>query len=247
MIAFIGRAGPSKKGRIVRRPNNLLAVLIFGLVLSLTNTLGAQGNPDKTNKTLVVNGKTVGAELLQINGHSYVDIETLAQITNGAITVEPTRIVLTIPNSNSGAAAGAGPPQIAPGLSKEFASAAIAELAEMREWRGAIGAMVTYGLAVNGSWSQDYHSRVEAGLAQTALAASTDADRNALPLLRGEFDNLTSWANEVLAARQALNGAKTVDPNALRNDPSLAKITDCSRFLNGMVVSGSFTDNASCH
>jgi hypothetical protein len=233
--------------RILRRRNRLQIILLSGLVLSLAGTLPAQGTPDKTNKTLVVNGKTVGSELLQINGHSYVDVETLAQITNGAVTVEPTRIVLTIPISNSAAVPSAVPPQTAPGLSRDFASAAVAELAEMREWRGAIGTMVTYGLAVSGSWSQDYHNRVEAGLAQAALAASTDADQNALPLLRGEFDNLTAWANEVQAARQALNGAKTVDPNALRNDPSLAKITDCGRFLNGMVVSGTFADNASCH
>jgi hypothetical protein len=233
--------------RILRGPSTIQIILLFGIVLFLTGTLSAQVNPEKTNKKLVVNGKTVGAELVQINGRSYVDIETLAQITNGNVTVEPTRIVLTIPVSSTAAVPAATPAQPAPGLSRDFASAAVAELAEMREWRGAIGTMVTYGLAVSGSWSQDYHSRVEAGLAQTALAASTDADRDALPLLRGEFDNLTAWANEVLAARQALDGRKTVDPNALRNDPSLAKITECSRFLNGMVVSGIFTDNASCH
>jgi hypothetical protein len=232
---------------ILRRRYDRQIILLSGFVLLLTSSLPAQGNPDKASKTLVVNGKTVGAELLQINGHSYVDIETLAQITNGAVTVEPTRIVLTIPVSNTRPAPSVPPAQAPTGLSREFASAAVAELAEMREWRGAIGAMVTYGLAVSGSWSQDYRSRVEAGLAQVALAASTDADKDALPLLRGEFDNLSAWANEVQAARQALNGAKTVDPDALKNDPSLAKITACSRFLNGMVVSGTFADNASCH
>lgn len=229
------------------RHNRLQFFLSFALFPLFTGASLAQSNPNKTNKTLVVNGKTIGAELVQINGHSYLDIETLAQITKGAVSVEPNRIVLTIPTSNSEAAPAATPPQSAPGLSRDFASAAVAELAEMREWRGAIGTMVTYGLAVSNSWSQDYHGRVEAGLAQTALAASTDADRSALPLLRSEFDNLTAWASEVLAARQALDGAKTVDPNALRNDPSLAKITECGRFLNGMVVSATFTDNASCH
>jgi hypothetical protein len=95
--------------------------------------------------------------------------------------------------------------------------------------------------------SQDYRERVDEGLRQTTLAASTDADRNALQLLKNEYDILAGWASEVLAARQALNGAKTMDPNALQNDPALAKITSCSRFLNGMLVSGAFSDDGSCH
>jgi hypothetical protein len=82
---------------------------------------------------------------------------------------------------------------------------------------------------------------------QSTLSASTDADRNALQLLKNESDNLAGWASEVMAARQALNGAKTVDPNALQNDPVLAKITSCGRFLNAMLVSGAFSDDGNCH
>jgi hypothetical protein len=194
-----------------------------------------------------VNGKIVGTGVRQIDGHSYVDIDTLAQLTNGVVTVEPSRIVLTIPASESSARSTTPTAQISQGLSKEFARAAIAEVAEMREWRGAIGTMVTYGLAVSGSWTQDYHDRVDEGLRQATLAASTDEDRNALQLLKNEFDTLAGWANDIVAARQALNAAKTIDPNALQNDPVLAKITTCSRFLNVMLVSGVFSDDGSCH
>ncbi|HXO88376.1 MAG TPA: hypothetical protein VN885_06965 [Candidatus Acidoferrales bacterium] len=189
----------------------------------------------------------MGAELKVIDGHSYVDIETLAQITNGVVTVEPNRIVLTIPTSNPTDAASLASPPPVPRLSTDFASASVGLLADMREWRGAIGTMITFGLAVSDSWSQQYHDRVEAGLTQAAVVATTESDRNALPLLRNEFDKLTEWANETLAARQALNGAKTIDPDALKNDPSLAAITNCSRFLNGMIVSGTYSDNAACH
>ncbi len=157
------------------------------------------------------------------------------------MAVEPSRIVLTIPVADSSSAQN---PEV---LSRGFAGAAIAEVAEMREWRGAIGAMITYGLAASKASAQDYHERVEEGLRQTTLTASTDADKNALQLLKNESDSLTGWANDVLAARQALNGAKTVDPNALQNDPVLAKITTCSRFLNAMLVSGAFRDDGSCH
>ena len=56
-------------------------------------------------------------------------------------------------------------------------------LAEMREWRGAIGNLVTTGMPVAGTWSQDYHDRVDADLMQATLAASTESDHQALELL----------------------------------------------------------------
>jgi hypothetical protein len=234
----------------MKRHREIRSALIFGFVLLLAGVLSAQETSPAQSapeKVLVVNGKIVEAKVRQIDGRSYVDIEALAQATNGAFTVEPTRIVLTIPAAETGAAPAAATAQAAPGLSRDFASAAIAEVAEMREWRGVLRTMVTYGLAVSGAWDQDYRERVDEGLRQTTLAASTDEDRSALQLLRNQSANLTGWANEVMAARQSLNGSKTVDPNALQNDPALAKITNCSRFLNSMLVSGAYSDDGSCH
>jgi hypothetical protein len=222
----------------------------FALILSLAGTLAAQSTapPDKT---LVVNGKIVTAAVRQIDGHSYVDIEALAEITNAVVTIDANRIVLTIPVTEPKPAPAATPiaipAQTQLGLSKEFARTAIAEVAEMREWRGAVGTMVNYGLAVSGTWAQDYHDRVDEGLRQATLAVLTEEDRSALQLLRNEFDALSGWANDIITARQNLNAAKTIDPNALQNDPALAKITACSRFLNAMLVSGTFSDDGTCH
>jgi len=224
----------------MNRLSHLQYFVLLGFVLSIAAVLLAQRAP---NKTLVVNGKTTGAAIVQIDGRSYVDIETLAQITNGIVTVEPNRIVLTIPVSEPGAAPLPAPER----LSKNFASAAIAELAGMREWRGAIGIILTYGVPVVGTWPQDYRNRAEADLMQAAVAASTASDQDALGLLRNDFANLAQWASDVVATRQALNATKTVDPNIMQNDPALAKIADCSRFLGTMLVSGVFSDNASCH
>ncbi len=224
--------------------------LMFGLVLSLAAVLSAQGTPnatpDASNKTLVVNGKAVPAGVRQINGRSYIDVETLAQATNGVVKMEPNRVVLTIPGPNSTTSLGASPSN-SQDLSRSFAVGAIGEVSEMREWRGAIGAMVTYGLAISGTWAQDYHDRVQTGLTQLVSAASTDGDRSALQLLTSEFNNLAEWSNEIFTARQNLNGARTVDPNALSNDPQLAKITTCSSSLEGMLIGGTFSDDGSCH
>jgi hypothetical protein len=260
---------------------NLRFFVRLGLVLAIPGSLFAQGTP---NKTLVVNGKTVEAAVRQIDGHSYVDVETIAQLTNGTFIVDPHQVVLNIPVAKSSTAAASTPatpatkstaaaatvvesatpaaaasapvaavapatvaPAEPPGISRGFAAQAIGALADMREWRGATSAMITHGLALGDAWAESYHVRVQEGLHQAQLAALTDSDRSALQLLQSEADNLTAWWNGVLAARQDLNGATTVDPNALQNDTALAKIRTCSQFLNSMLVSGTFTDNASCH
>jgi hypothetical protein len=219
-------------------------VLYFAAVLTLSGILFAQST---ANKTLVVNGKTASAGVRQINGRLYIDLETLAQATNAVFTVEPRRVVLTIPPADAGAVATDDSAQNSQRLSRDFASAAISALANMREWRVAVRAMILYGLAVSDTWVQAYHNQSLDGIRQTGVAASTDADKNALQLLQNEADAMTAWANQVDSARQELNGARTVDPNTLQNDPTLAKIQKCSQFLNSMILSGTFNDDLSCH
>jgi hypothetical protein len=225
-----------------KHPSVRFAVYLAS-VLALSGILFAQS----TNKTLVVNGKTAGASVRQINGRLYVDLETLAQATNAVFTVEPHRVVLTIPPSDAGAVAPDDSTQNSQKLSRDFSSAAISALAAMREWRVAVRAMILYGLAVSDTWVQAYHQQTLDALRQAGVAASTEADKNAFQLLSNEADMMTAWANQVEAARQELNGARTVDPNTLKDDPTLAKIQKCSQFLNSMVLSGSFNDDPSCH
>jgi hypothetical protein len=276
---------------MINKHGNFRFFLPLGFVLALAGVLFAQSTPTK-NKILVVNGKNAGRVVRQIDGRSYVDIETLAEVTNGVFTVERHRIILTIPASDSDAKADAAPASAAPadagpvatapvdaapvatvpaaaassidastdaapantppaqppqGLSRDFASAAIAALAEMREMRGATRAMITYGLAVSDTWAQDDQGRVMTGIRQAEVAATTEDDLHALQLLKNEADKLAGWADSVFAARQALNGAKTVDPNALQNDPALSRIRSCDQFLNAMLVSRAFADDSSCH
>jgi hypothetical protein len=223
--------------------------LLFGLLLACAGMLFAQSTSDRS---LIVNGKLAG-KVVQIGGHSYIDVETVAQITNGSVTIEPNRVLLSIAGLEAGPApeprpvAAPPPPPPPAGLSREFARVAIAELAEMREWRGAIGTILAYGVPVVGTWPQDYHDRVGADLNQVSVAATTASDQDALQLLKNDFNNLAQWADGVVTTRNSLNATKTVNPNAMQNDPDLAKISDCNRFLSSMLVSGVFADNSSCH
>jgi hypothetical protein len=102
-------------------------------------------------------------------------------------------------------------------------------------------------MPVAGTWSQDYKDGIEADIMKTALAVSAEADHQALQLLKQEFALLSEWADRVLGEREALQGARSVDPNALREDQALAKISECGKFLSWMIVSGSFSDDPSCH
>jgi hypothetical protein len=314
----------------MKNPRNFRFLIWLGFVFALAGTLSAQTASDKV---LVVNGKTVDSGLIQIGGRSYVDVEAIAQVTNGSFVVDPHRVVLTIPAGNAPAptvaatitpsaasapapaaaatkpaaaavatapdavvsvpanaapaaqtaadkataevtapnggapvsasaaavanqtaeaeaaaeAATPAPPTPPKGISRQFASVSVATLADMREWRGAISAMISHGLAVSDAWAAGYRDQVQADLSQADVAANTDDDHNALQLLRNEESNLESWWDTVLGQRQDLNGASTIDPDALKNDPMLAKIRSCSQFLNTMLVSGAYTDNSACH
>jgi hypothetical protein len=213
--------------------------LFTGFALSIATVLFAQRASDMK---LLVNGRIMNATVWQVDGRSYVDVETLARITNGSVKIESNQILLTIPGPGPDATA----PQNTPGLSKGFASEAVTALAEMKEWKGALGTMVTFGLAVDGTWAQTYHERVETSITQASLAATTSSDHSALQLLNNQFARLAKWESEFIAERKVLNGAKTVDPRALQDDPALTKISTCARFLSAMLVSRSFADNASC-
>jgi len=216
----------------------------LGLILALAGVLFAQSI---SSRSLVVNGKQVDAPLVQFEGHSYADIQALAEALNGSLTFEPNRVVLTLPGPESTTSSGEAPAHEVPPLSRDFARAAIAEIAGLREWRGVITTIITYGLPVVGTWPQDYHDRVEADLMQTQVAASNESDQKAVQLIENEFANTEAWTSDVVSARQALNAARSVDPNALQNDVLLTKITNCGRFLSNMIVSGLYSDDLSCH
>jgi hypothetical protein len=215
------------------------------------NPQETQNPQNPSSRPFIVNGTQVGT-VVQMDGRSYVDVETLAQATNGSVTIEPNRVVLNLPATQAGGQTGTGgnqspEPEQQQGLSRGFAREAIGVLAEMREWRGAIGTILMYNTYVVGTWPQDYRARVRLSIDRLSVSAMTADDSNALALIQNEFSNLSDWADSVVATRQSLNATNTVRPSALEDDPQLAQITVCSRFLSFMLVSGQFSDDPSCH
>src|SRR5260370_7440378 len=98
---------------MMSKHDNFRFLLPLGFVLGLAGVLFAQSTPTK-NKILVVNGKSAGPAVRQIDGRSYVDIQTLAEVTNGVVTIDRHRILLTIPASDSAATATDPPPPTPP-------------------------------------------------------------------------------------------------------------------------------------
>ena len=219
-------------------------MLVLALCFLRVATLGAQNAPAKT--TLLINGRTTEVAVVQVDGHFYVDVDALARVMKSTVKFENGRVLLTL------AAAGpdAKPERVAPGLSKEFSKAGIAQLAEMREWKAAVASVIRSGVA-EGNWLgpllRDHRARAEASLARTSLAAKTESDQKALQLLKNQFNSLGEWDSKTQASVHSLNAEPSISPAVAANDPLLAKISECGNFLNAMLVDGEFSDNPSCH
>ena len=220
----------------------LLALVLSGIAL-------AQANPE--SRTLVVNGKSGAASVVQFSHRTYIDLESLARIANGSFGFQGNTITLTLPDSTANMAAAPAPADQPPsknGLSQAFMMAGIESIAQMREWASAMAYAIQNGYGVTDAWANDYREKAASSLRQAGAAAATESDRSALQLLTNELDSVGTWSNKLVEAKKAMDTAKySTSPNALRDEPLSQKIIQCGRFLSRMLGSAQFADDASCH
>ena len=190
--------------------------------------------------TFTVTGHDGQAPIVQMNGRSYVDVESLARLTNGSVSYKGSQITLTL----SGTAPTAPPAPATPGLSRDFITAGIEEMGLIREWRSALTNMVQNGYPITEAWMVNYRGPAASNLKLAGLAVSTDADRKAFQLLTNEFNNMLQLSQRFLAARASLT---YIPQDSLNNDPLDQKIVACAHVLAGMASSGQFQDDPSCH
>jgi hypothetical protein len=202
-------------------------------------------------KTLVVNGRSGDATVLQLNGRTYVDLETLAHIADGSLAFRGNQVTLALPASDATAPATESPgsyPAAQARLSREFSVAAIETLAEMREWASTTANAIQNGYPITESWVINYREKAATSLRQASANASTESDHNALALLTNEFQNVEKWSNDLIEARKNMDTAKySMSQDALRNEPLSQTIINCGHFLGTMLGSGEFKDDPSCH
>lgn len=208
----------------------------------------AQVSPQ--TRTVVVNGRTGNAKVLQLNGQTYVDLESLARIGDGSLTFQGNQIALVVPGRHTTAPStdAVDRPAARSSLSPQFRESAIESLARMREWASTIANALQNGYPITESWAADYREKAATSLRQASAAASTDSDHNALALLTNEFQNVEKWSGEMIEAKKNMATAKyAISPDTLRNEPLSQKIVNCGHFLGTMLGSEDFKDDFSCH
>jgi len=197
--------------------------------------------------TLVVPGRSGEAPVIQAGGRSYVDVESLARLTNGSLSFNGNQVTLTLPGSAGAKTKGqhgrqaAAPPQ---GFSKGFLRAGIEAMAEIREWRSALESAVQYGFPPGDTWINGYSGAAATGISLASAAASTDDDRQGFQLLNNVYNTMQQLSNQMLQRRKDMN---YIAPDALQKDPLDQKILACARALQAMAASNQFQDNGACH
>ena len=217
---------------------SIITVLLTALLM-LPIKVSSQ-SPQKAT-TFTIAGHAGEAQILQLNGKSYVEIETLARLTQGTLSFKANQTTLTLPPSDSGASASA--PHTKAGFSTAFIQAGIEEMSVIREWRIAIVNAVKNNTPVSEDWVSTHHRLADKTLSLASSTASTDDDRSAFPLLTAEFNNMQKLSELYLALRKQ---ASFISPDNF--DFSLEEqILSCARGFVTMTESHEFQDQASCH
>ena len=205
---------------------------------------------EQSTRSLTVNGHNGSAAIVSVKGRTYVELESLARIGKGSLSFHNDQISLTFSSSGEDFIDTPPPPEPVSqsALSQKFMVAGIETIAQMREWATTLGYAIQQGYGVNEKWVSDYREQAAHSLRLATAAASTNSDQEALQLLNNEFHAVREWSDKLLAAKQSMDTAKyTSSPNALRDEPLSQKIMSCGHFLGGMLASGEFKEDPSCH
>ncbi len=220
----------------------ILAVLAALLTApGLLTVNGSAQTPQKAT-TFTIAGHPGEAQILQLNGKSYVEIETIARLTQGSLSFKGNRTTLALPTSD--AEGQAATPHAKAGFSTAFVQAGIEELSIIREWRIAIVNAVLNNNPISIEWVSSQHRQAEKDLALTSAVASTDYDRSAYPLLSAEFNNMHKLSEVYLAMR---NQSAAISVDTFDNGPLEEQILTCARGFVTMTETHEFQDQAACH
>jgi hypothetical protein len=217
-----------------------LTVLALLAMPALTMAQTAQ-----QSTTLAVSGLTGQIPVIQVQGRSYVDVESLTRLTSGSLSFHGNQMTLTLnlpkpPAANASAVVPPAPDK----FSREFLAAGIEEMASIREWRAALMRAVQSNYPVVDSWVGDFRRAADKQLALAMAAIKTDADRNAFALLKNEFNNMQTNSQKYL---QMKSNNQYIPTDSFDNDTLDQQILTCSRALAGMAAAGTFQDDFSCH
>lgn len=220
----------------------------LGVVLLLASNLVGAQTSHKT-QTLVVNGHTGNAMVYQIDGRAFIEVETLVRIANGSMSFRGDQIILSLPaaDATQPEPANAGS-TTSTNMTPEFQRAAVNHLGDAKNWINVLVYAAQHGVPGDGSRLVVLHDRAVESLRQAQVAAASDAGQSAFQLLSNNFNNLSNWSDKLIRERRSMDTGKySMAPDAMANDPTYQKISNCTKFLSDMIPSGQFSDDGSCH
>lgn len=188
---------------------------------------------------LTVKGYSGQAPVIQANGKSWVEVESLARLTNSTLSFQANQITLSLP------ASGAVPASTQTDrLSKEFLRAVIEEMSAIGAWRTGLANAIQSGSPITQDWADSFRRTADNRLALASTTVTTEPDRNLLLLLRSEFSNMRVLSDRYVAMH---NTQTFVSPDSLDSDPLNQQIQNCAHGVASLTASGQFVDVASCH
>jgi len=226
------------------------------LLLIIPAVLFSQSSTQK--HTLIINGRSTEVPLIQVNGHSYVGLEALADALKGSLSSSGKMIALSVPigSANNAPAATvttpspASPPasdqaaSSSPAFSRDFLNAGIEQMSTLREWHTALETAIQNGIPLSAGLLAPYRAKTTTNLRLASVAATTPSDRSAYQLLSSEFQNMAKLSDKYINLRANLT---YISPDALQNDDLNKRIITCGRALGAMAAGGQFSDDGSCH
>jgi hypothetical protein len=220
-----------------------MRIALVATMLTALPMLAANGGAQtpRVASTLTIAGHSGEATLLQINGKSYVEVETLARLTKGTLSFKANQTTLTLPPSVAEVQASA--PHVKAGFSTAFVHAGVEEMSAVREWRTTIVNAVQKNTPVSEDWVLAQRRLADKNLALASAAVSTDDDRNAYPLLSAELSNMQKLSDLYLAMRTQVDFIST---DTFHSSPLEDQILSCAQGFASMTEKHEFQDQPAC-
>ena len=116
-------------------------------------------------------------------------------------------------------------------------------MAQVREWHAALRNAIERGYPLSAEWLDAFRRNAQQSLRLAGVAATTDMDHKAFPLLTNGFNNMSALSDKYLQMTKSMN---YIAPDSLTTDPLDQKLVTCGRSLSSMVSSNQFVDDGSC-
>jgi hypothetical protein len=225
----------------MRPTSAVILTLVFAAIL-LAQAVQQKG-------TLIVKGFPGQAPLVQVRGKSYVELESLARMTNGSLSFHGNQVTLTLNGPVPAPPAEAvhpveEPPKVTPKLSPDLLRAGVDAMATAGDWRQALANAVQYNTPLSDDFANGYRRNIENQLVLASSAGVSDDDRNMIQLLRNAVTKMQTLSDKYMALRRSLT---YIAPDALEDDPLNQQVLNCAQGLRAMASSATFQDVAACH